>query len=74
MQYWLFAHANYKGNQLIGKYETFEEANLHRSRLDKKTYNYADIVRMEWGKEPILVSSASFEYEKGKTIVKRRIK
>jgi hypothetical protein len=29
---------------------------------------------MEWGKEPRLVSSMSFEYEKGKTIVKRLIK
>jgi hypothetical protein len=29
---------------------------------------------MEWEKEPKLVSSVSFEYEKGKTIVKRLIR
>jgi hypothetical protein len=29
---------------------------------------------MEWEKEPRLVSSANFEYEKGKTLVKRLIK
>jgi hypothetical protein len=29
---------------------------------------------MEWGKEPRLVSSMSFEYKKGKTNVKRLIR
>ena len=71
MQYWLFAHAYYKGNQLIGKYETFEEANLNRSRLDKIMYNYADIVRMEWGKEPKIVSSQNFWLDKQSYKVKK---
>jgi hypothetical protein len=29
---------------------------------------------MEWGKEPKLVCGKNFEYEKGKTIVKRLIR
>lgn len=74
MQYWLYAFKYYKGNVLIGKYETFEEAKIERDRLNHNEYEYADILLMEWGKEPKLVSSASFEYEKGKTIVKRLIK
>ena len=74
MQYWLYAFKWYHGNILIGQYDTLEEARIQRDRLDKDEYEYADIVEMEWGKEPRLVSSANFEYEKGKTIVKRRIK
>lgn len=74
MQYWLYAFKWYHGNILIGKYDTLEEAKIQRDRLDKDEYEYADILEMIWGKEPRLVSSASFEYEKGKTIVKRLIK
>ena len=74
MQYWLYAFKYYLGNLLIGKYETFEEANIERDRLDRDEYEYADILEMEWGKEPRLVSSMSFEYEKEKTIVKRLIR
>lgn len=72
MQYWLYAFKWGAGNLLIGKYETFEEAHIERDRLDKDEYEYADILEMEWGKEPRLVSSMNFEYEKGKTIIKRR--
>ena len=74
MQYWLYAFKWYHGNILIAKCDTLEEAKLERDRLDKDEYEYADILEMEWGKEPRLVSSMSFEYEKGKTIVKRLIK
>ena len=74
MQYWLYAFKYYHGNLLIGQYETFEEANIERDRLDRDEYEYADIDAMEWEKEPRLVSSMSFEYEKGKTIVKRLIR
>ena len=74
MQYWLYAFKWGAGNLLIGQYDTFEEAHIERDRLDKDEYEYADILEMEWGKEPRLVSSMSFEYEKGKTIVKRLIK
>lgn len=74
MQYWLYAFKYYHGNILIGQYETFEEANIERDRLDRDEYEYADIDAMEWEKEPRLVSSMSFEYEKGKTIVKRLIR
>lgn len=74
MQYWLYAFKINHGNLLIGKYEDFEQANIERDRLDRDEFEYADIVEMEWGKEPRLVSSADFELEKGKTLVKRLIK
>ena len=74
MQYWLYAFKYYHGNLLIGQYETFEEANIQRDRLDRDEYESSDILEMEWGKEPKLVSSVSFEYEKGKALVKRLIK
>lgn len=74
MQYWLYAFKYGHGNVLIGQYETYKEANLERDRLNCEEYEYADIVQMEYEKEPKLVSSVSFEYEKGKTIVKRKIK
>jgi hypothetical protein len=74
MQYWLYAFKWGAGDLLIGQYETFEEAKIWRDRLDRDEYEYADILEMEWGKEPRLVSSMSFEYEKGKTIVKRLIR
>lgn len=74
MQYWLYAFKYYHGNILIGKYETLDEAKINMSRLDRDEYEYADILETEWGKEPRLVCGANFEYEKGKTIVKRVIK
>lgn len=74
MQYWLYAFKKYHGNLLIAKCDTLEEARIQRDRLDREEYEYADIVGMEWEKEPRMISSANFEYEKGKTIVKRRIK
>jgi hypothetical protein len=74
MQYWLYAFKWYKGNVLIAKCETLEEARIEMDRLDRDEYEYADIVAMEWEKEPRLVSSCNFEYEKGKTKVKRLIK
>ena len=74
MQYWLYAFKYYHGNILIDKCETFSEAKKMRDRLDPNEYEYADIVEMEWGKEPKIVSSYNFEYEKGKTVVKRLIK
>lgn len=74
MQYWVYAFKYYYGNVLTGKYENLEEARIGRDRLDRKEYEYADIVEMEWGKEPKIISSENFEYEKGKTIAKRLIK
>lgn len=74
MQFWLYAFKWGKGNLLVGKYNTYEEAMIGRDKLDKEEYEYADILKTEWGKEPRLVSSMSFEYEKGKTIVKRLIR
>ena len=74
MQYWLYAFKKYHGNLLIKKCDTLQEARIERDRLDRNEYEYADIVEMEWQKEPRIVSSENFEYEKGKTIVKRRIK
>jgi hypothetical protein len=74
MQYWLYAFKYYHGNILIGKYETLGEAKIGRDRLNPNEYEYADILEMEWGKEPKLVSSVNFEYEKGKTLVKRLIR
>lgn len=74
MQYWLYAFKWGAGNILIGQYETFEEANLERDRLDHEEYEYADIVAMEYGQEPKMVSSESFEIYKGKTLVKWRNK
>ena len=74
MQYWLYAFKWYHGNILIGKYDTLEEAKISRDRLDPEEYEYADILEMEWGKERRLVSSMSFEYEKGKAKVKRLIR
>lgn len=64
MQYWLYAFKWYHGNILIGKYDTLEEAKIGRGRLDPYEYEYADIIKMEWGKEPKIVSSLSFEYER----------
>ena len=72
MQYWLYAFKYYHGNILIGKYETLDEAKIGRDRLDKDEYEYADILEMEWGKEPRLVSSMSFEYKKDKNIIKHK--
>ncbi len=74
MQYWLYAFKWGKGNLLIAKCETLEEARIEMDRLDRDEYEYADIVKMEWQQEPRLVSSCNFEYEKGKTKVKRLIK
>lgn len=74
MQYWLYAFKYGYGNLLIDKYNTLDEAKIGMDRLDREEYEYADILEMEWGKEPRLVSSMSFEYEKGKTIVKRLIR
>ena len=74
MQYWLYAFKYYHGDILIGKYDTLDEAKIGMDRLDREEYEYADILEMEWEKEPRLVSSMSFEYEKGKTIVKRLIR
>ena len=74
MQYWLYAFKKYHGNLLIAKCDTLEQAKIMLDRIDKDEYEYADIIKMEWGKEPKWVCSENFEYEKGKTIVKRRIK
>lgn len=74
MQYWLYAFKWGAGNLLIGQYETFEEANLERDRLDHEEYEYADILEMEYGQEPKLVSSENFEIYKGRTLVKWRNK
>ena len=74
MQYWLYAFKWGEGNILIAKCDTLEEARIQRDRLDRDEYEYADILEMEWGKEPRLVSSESFEYYKNKTLVKRRNK
>ena len=74
MQYWLYAFKIGNGNILIGKYDVYEEADIERDRLDKWEYEYADIVGMEWGKEPNMISSAEFEIYRHKTLVKRRIK
>lgn len=74
MQYWLYAFKIGEGNVDKGHFDTLEEARIQRDRLDRQEYEYADIVKMEWGKEPKIVSSENFEYEKKKVIVKRRIK
>lgn len=74
MQYWLFAFKWGEGNIDKGHFDTLEEARIQRDRLDREEFEYADILKMEWGRDPVLVSSESFEYEKGKMIVKRRIK
>jgi len=74
MQYWLYAFKLGAGDLLIDKYETLDEARIQRDRLDRDEYEYADIVEMEWGKEPKMISSENFEYEKGKKIVKRRLR
>lgn len=74
LQYWLFAFKFGEGNVDKGHFNTLEEALIQRDRLDREEFEYADILAMEWGKEPRLVSSMSFEYEKGKTIIKRLIK
>lgn len=73
MQYWLYAFKLGEGNVLIGKYDTLQEARIQRDRLDRQEFEYADIVAMEWEKEPKMVSSENFEYEKNKIIVKRKI-
>ena len=72
MQYWLYAFKEYHGNLLIAKCDTLEQARIERDRLDRNEFEYADIIKMEWGREPVCVSSESFEYQK--TLVKRRIK
>ena len=72
MQYWLYAFKLGEGNVLIGKYNDYEEANIQRDRLDKWEYEYADIVGMEWGREPKMISSMNFEYYRYKKLVKRR--
>lgn len=72
MQYWLYAFKIGNGNILIGKYDVYEEADIERDRLDKWEYEYADIVGMEWGKEPKMISSAEFEIYRHKTLVKKR--
>lgn len=74
MQYWLYAFKKGEGNIDKGHFDTLERAKIEMDRLDKDEYEYADIVEMEWEKEPRIVSSVNFEYEKGKTIVKRRIR
>lgn len=74
MQYWLYAFKKYHGNILIAKCDTLEQAKIILDRIDKDEYEYADIIKMEWGKEPKWVCSENFEYEKGKTLVKRLIK
>ena len=71
MQYWLYAFKYYKGNVLIDKYDTLEEAKIGRDRLDPMEYEYADILKMEWGKQPKLVSTKSFEYEKAILKIKK---
>lgn len=60
MQYWLYAFEYGEGNVLVGKYDTYEEAYIERDRLDHEEYEYADIIRTEWQKEPRLISSMSF--------------
>ncbi len=72
MQYWLYAFKYGEGTTLIDKYDTLQDAKIGRDKLDPNEYEYADIIRMEWEQEPRCVSSVNFEYEKGKTIVKRR--
>jgi hypothetical protein len=72
MQYWLYAFKWGKGNVLIGKYETYEEANLERDRLDPEEYEYADIVETDWQKEPRIISSYSFEYRKKEKVLRRK--
>lgn len=74
MQYWLYAFKWGAGNVLIGQYETYEEANIERDRLDHEEYEYADIVAMEYGQEPKMVSSENFEIYKGRTLIKARQK
>lgn len=71
MQYWLYAFKWGEGNLLIDKYNTLDEAKIGRDRLDPNEYEYADILEMEWGKEPKIVSSLNFEYEKSKTLIKK---
>lgn len=72
MQYWLYAFKWGEGNILIAKCDTLEEARIQRDRLDKWEYEYADIVGMEWGKEPKMISSADFEIYRYKSYEKRR--
>lgn len=74
MQYWLYAFKWGEGNIDKGHFDTLEEARIQRDRLDREEYEYADIVGMEWGKEPKMISSAEFEIYRYKTLVKRRIK
>ena len=71
MQFWLYAFKYCQGNVLVGQYDSFEDAYIERDRLDPNEYQYADILLMEWGKNPKLISSVSFEHEKGRTIVKK---
>ena len=73
MQYWLYAFKIGEGNILMGRYNTLQEAKIQRDRLNRQEFEYADIVLMEWGKDPKIVSTENFEYEKNKTIAKRRI-
>lgn len=74
MQYWLYAFKKNYGNLLISKCDTLKQAKIMLDRIDKNEFEYADIIKMEWGKEPKWVCSENFEYEKNKTIVKRLIK
>ena len=72
MQYWLYAFKWGTGNVLIGQYETYEEANIERDRLDPEEYEYADIVETDWQKEPRIISSYSFEYRKKEKVLRRK--
>lgn len=74
MQYWLYAFKIGEGNIDKGHFDTLEQAIIEMDRLDRQEYEYADIIQMEWGKEPKYICGENFEYEKGKTLVKRLIK
>ena len=70
MQYWLYAFKICNGNILIGKYDTLEEAKIVMNMVDINEYEYADIIKMEWGKEPRWICGVNFEKER--PFVKRR--
>ncbi len=72
MQYWLFAFKKGAGNLLIGKYDEYKDAYIERDRLDPLEYECADILAMEWGREPKVISSLSFEVSKNKILRKSR--
>ena len=71
MQYSLYANKKYQGNVLIGNYGTLQEAKTQRDRLDRTDFDYAIIIETEWQKEPRVVSSLNFEYERPKTLIKK---